>query len=83
MKEQNVKTKCVKGFGDTVSSSELDPVMHFNVTVYFKSGGNVTTMIDLKKISKSMNMFNMFTSTHHFLFSGAEQMMLRTTGVQT
>ncbi|TKS85115.1 Interleukin-7 receptor subunit alpha [Collichthys lucidus] len=52
LKEQNVKTKCVKDVGDTVSSSDLDPVMHFNVTVYFKSGGNVTTMIDLKKIIK-------------------------------
>ncbi|KAG8010401.1 Interleukin-7 receptor subunit alpha [Nibea albiflora] len=52
MKGQKVKTKCVKDFGDTVSSSDLNPVMNLNVTVYFKSGGNVMTMIDLKKIIK-------------------------------
>ncbi|KAM9338738.1 interleukin-7 receptor subunit alpha [Symphorus nematophorus] len=43
---------CVESLGDTVSSKQLNPVNHYNVTVHFKRGGHVSTIIDLKKIVK-------------------------------
>ncbi|XP_037341380.2 interleukin-7 receptor subunit alpha-like [Pungitius pungitius] len=44
------KEKCLKAFGDTVSSEKLKPLHQLTVTVHLKRGGRVTTMVDLKKI---------------------------------
>lgn len=46
------KMKCLEALGDAVSSRDLSPVLHFNVTVHLKRGGSVTTTVDLKKIVK-------------------------------
>ncbi|XP_073333641.1 interleukin-7 receptor subunit alpha [Pagrus major] len=47
-----MEENCVEGFGDTVSSKALNPVLLFNVTAHLKRGGGISTVIDLKKIVK-------------------------------
>nr|WKN12638.1 IL7r [Chaunax abei] len=47
-----VRTTCVTGSGDTINSRDLSLVVDLNMTVHFKRGGQITTMIDLKKIVK-------------------------------
>ncbi|KAM8827993.1 interleukin-7 receptor subunit alpha-like isoform 2-T2 [Spinachia spinachia] len=44
------EAKCLQVFGDTVSSRNLKPLLHLNVTVHLKRGGRVTTTVDLKDI---------------------------------
>ncbi|KAI3361904.1 hypothetical protein L3Q82_002223 [Scortum barcoo] len=46
------RTKCMEGFGDTVSSEDLKPLLNFNLTIHLKIGGNLSTMINLNKIVK-------------------------------
>uniref|UniRef100_A0A3Q3G062 Fibronectin type-III domain-containing protein n=1 Tax=Labrus bergylta TaxID=56723 RepID=A0A3Q3G062_9LABR len=44
--------RCIEGLGDTVSSTQLNPLGDYNVTVYLKRGRRITTTVELKKIVK-------------------------------
>ncbi|KAM8743350.1 interleukin-7 receptor subunit alpha isoform 1-T2 [Acanthopagrus schlegelii] len=44
--------KCVEGFGNTIHSKHLNPILDFNVTAHLKRGGQISTVINLKKIVK-------------------------------
>ncbi|XP_070707236.1 interleukin-7 receptor subunit alpha [Pempheris klunzingeri] len=44
--------KCLEDFGDTISSRDLDPVVNYNVTIFLKRGGKISTTVDLTKIVK-------------------------------
>lgn len=48
MKEKN----CVEGFGNTIHSKDLLTVVDYNVTAHLKRGGQISTVVDLKKIVK-------------------------------
>lgn len=50
--ELRPEVKCVGSTGDTISFPDLSPVVVLEVTFRFKSGRNVTKMIDLQKIGK-------------------------------
>lgn len=49
----NSALRCVKNEGDTISFTDLSPVIILDVTFRFKSGRTVKKKIDLKKIGKS------------------------------
>lgn len=47
------REKCMEVFNDTFTSTDLDPVIHLNVTLQLKGGGSISKMVDLKKIGKT------------------------------
>uniref|UniRef100_UPI0037E8B828 interleukin-7 receptor subunit alpha-like n=1 Tax=Semicossyphus pulcher TaxID=241346 RepID=UPI0037E8B828 len=61
--------RCVQGLGDTVSSSDLSPLVPYNVTVHLRRGGAMSITVDLKKIVKprSPQVFNVSFSPESHL----------------
>lgn len=51
--ELNSARRCEKSVGDTITFTDLSPVIILEVTLSFKNGQIVKKMIDLKKIGKS------------------------------
>jgi len=46
------KTKCLEATGNIITSTELSPVQHLNLTVHLKRGGQIRAPVNLKTIGK-------------------------------